>query len=34
VPKLASVLICGRRYVALNAVNITAEAPIIVTVEE
>jgi hypothetical protein len=32
-PKLAAVKVCGRLYVALNAVNIRAEASIIVTVD-
>jgi hypothetical protein len=33
VPKMAAVKVCGRLYVALNAVNIYAEAPIIVTID-
>jgi hypothetical protein len=33
VPKMASVKICGRLYVALNAVNVRVETPIIVTAD-
>jgi hypothetical protein len=32
VPKMAAIKVCGRLYVALNAVNIRVETPIIVTV--
>jgi hypothetical protein len=34
VPKMAAIKLCGRLYVAVNAVNIRAETPIIVTVTE
>jgi hypothetical protein len=33
VPKMAAVKICGRLYVALNAVDVRVETPIIVTVD-
>jgi hypothetical protein len=33
VPKMASVKLCGRLYVALNAVDVRVDAPIIATVE-
>jgi hypothetical protein len=33
VPKMAAVKVCGRLYVAINAVNIHVETPIIVTVD-
>jgi hypothetical protein len=33
VPKMAAVKVCGRLYVALNAVNVYAETPIIVTID-
>jgi hypothetical protein len=32
VPKLAAVKVCGRIYVAVKAVNVRVEAPIIVTI--
>jgi hypothetical protein len=32
VPKMAAIKVCGRLYVALNAVNIRVETPVIVTV--
>jgi hypothetical protein len=31
VPKMAAIKVCGRLYVALNAVNVRVETPIIVT---
>jgi hypothetical protein len=34
VPKMASIKICGHLYVALNAVSVNVEAPIIVTITE
>jgi hypothetical protein len=34
VPKMATVQLYGRLYVALNAVNVRVEAPIVVTVKE
>jgi hypothetical protein len=34
VPKMAAVKLCGRLYVAINAVSVRAEAPIIVTIAE
>jgi hypothetical protein len=34
VPKMAAVKLCGRLYVALNAVSVRAETPIIVTIVE
>jgi hypothetical protein len=33
VPKMAAVKICGRLYVALNAVDVHVETPIIVTID-
>jgi hypothetical protein len=33
VPKMAAVKVCGRLYVALNAVCVFADAPIIVTID-
>jgi hypothetical protein len=33
VPKMSAVKVCGRLYVALNAVNIRVETPIIVTID-
>jgi hypothetical protein len=33
VPKMAAVKVCGRLYVALNAVNVYVEVPIIVTLD-
>jgi hypothetical protein len=33
VPKMAAVKMCGRLYVAINAVDVRVEAPIIVTID-
>jgi hypothetical protein len=33
VPKMAAVKVCGRLYVALNAVNVRVDTPIVVTVD-
>jgi hypothetical protein len=33
VPKMAAVKVCGRLYVALNAVDVRVETPIIVTID-
>jgi hypothetical protein len=33
IPKMAAVKVCGRLYVALNAVNVYAETPVIVTID-
>ena len=33
VPKMASVKLCGRLYVALNAVSVRVETPVIVTID-
>jgi hypothetical protein len=33
VPKMAAIKVCGRLYVALNAVNVRVETPIIVTID-
>jgi hypothetical protein len=33
VPKMAAVKVCGRLYVALNAVDVYADTPIIVTID-
>jgi hypothetical protein len=34
VPKMAAVKVCGRLYVALNAVGVYVDTPIIVTIED
>jgi hypothetical protein len=34
VPKMAAVKVCGRLYVALNAVDVYVETPIVVTIDE